>query len=820
MFSTQSIKKIYRTTNSKINKPHYSYTSIFSLVFIFILPSTFSISTPLKANNEQKKLDSLKKFTTQVVPVSSTKATERVNSTTFSNLEKKDIEQMQSNQDLPLLLNILPSIVSYSENGNGIGYSNISIRGFDQRRIAVMINGIPQNDPEDHNLYWINYSDISESMDNIQVQRGAGLINYGSAAIAGSVNLEGLNYTSNRYIKLGTGVTLQEFGNNTFSSNASKFKFEYASGLINEKYALYGKVSRINSWGYRDNSQSFMNTYYLSAIRYDEGLSTQINIYGGSQKDGLAYYGIPKSYISDLNLRKKNYNYWDYASDGTTVNWATEMNKFETEEFTSPHFELINNGKLSEELSFSSSLFYFAGDGYFDMSGDGWTDASTYHLKENGWANAEDPRNPIIRAYVSNKQGGWIPKITWEHQGGELSLGAELRIHRSNHYGQLIYAENLPQGYDKDFKFYSYDGTRNIFSLFAREIINITSDKTINLELQAVNQTYAIGNEKFGNNYSQYYDLQKNIVSGQGHIFNINYFFLNPRLGFNWNIDENQNFYSLLALTQREPRMINLYNASESYSGGVPQFNKIQFDSTKVAYDFNAPIVKPETMLNFELGWNYKTDNLHFTSNVYLMEYFNELVSNGKLDIFGNPVDGNAKRTRHYGLELSAMFNIFNQNSHQLYAGGNATISSNKIVHYDYFTGADEKVSLDGNQIAGFSNFIASILVKYQYKNLSLMATGKYVGELKSDNFGDMLNSEKIKASLGSSYYADNTLDPYFVTNLFVKYKLEGLFDNNAINLQLSVNNLTNNLYAAMAKGRYFFVAAERSVFFGLEFEL
>lgn len=773
--------------------------------------------------SQQTQIDSLKKYTTPTISVTSTKAQERINSVPFSDISREDLDQIQTNQDLPMLLNNLPSIISYSENGNGVGYSNISIRGFDQRRIAVMVNGIPQNDPEDHNLYWLNYTDLSESMENIQVQRGAGMINYGAAAIAGSINLTGINFTRDKYIKFSAGNSFQEFGDNeSIQSNTSKLKFEYSSGLVDEKYAFYGKLSRINSWGYRDQSFTFMNTFYLSAIRYDGDFSTQINIYGGNQRDGLSYYGVAKSHISDLSLRRKNYNYWQYDSTGKNFDYASEMKKFEVEEFSSPHYEILNNYKISENIDFSSSLFYFTGQGYFDYSGDGWTNADNFRLnKENGFDNAEDPRNPIIRAYVSNKQGGWIPKINFKHTDGVLSIGAEVRLHNSDHWGQLIYAENLPNGYDKDYKFYTYEGNRNIFSIFARELYNLDENKTLNIEAQIVNQTYAIGNETAGNNHTLYKDINGNNVSGSGDIFNINYWFFNPRAGFNWNIDDNNNFYTSIAVTSREPRMQNFYQASEAFVGATPLFQSKQLDSVTVGYDFNSPIVKPETMLNVEMGWNYKDENYTFSTNVYLMEYFDELVKSGQLDVFGRPRDGNANRTRHFGLELNAMAKVIDVSEHKLFVGGNTTISQNKIIDFDYYTGNKDKISLNGNQIAGFSNFIANMNLRYNYQDFSLLWTGKYVGELKTDNFGNLLQTDsRIKNDLGSEYYYDNTLDAYFVMGLTINYKLKNVLDSKSVNLQLSVNNLANNLYAAMGTGRFFFAAAERSMYLGIELEL
>ncbi|MER3328011.1 MAG: TonB-dependent receptor, partial [Candidatus Kapaibacterium sp.] len=211
-----------------------------------------------------------------------------------------ELEKTTSNVDLPNLLQSMPSIYTFTENGNGIGYTNLRLRGFDQRRISVLVNGIPQNDPEDHNVYFINLSDLQESLGEVQVQRGAGLANYGAAAIAGSINLTTSAFINNPGMRLYAGNGFQEFsGSDVIATNTNKLKFEYSSGLVDDKYAFYGRMSQINSEGYRDQSFAYLNSYFLSAIRFDEKLRTQVNIYGSSQRDGLSYVGLPKDFITD-----------------------------------------------------------------------------------------------------------------------------------------------------------------------------------------------------------------------------------------------------------------------------------------------------------------------------------------------------------------------------------------------------------------------------------------------------------------------------------------------------------------------------------------
>ncbi|HEX9251210.1 MAG TPA: TonB-dependent receptor plug domain-containing protein, partial [Ignavibacteriaceae bacterium] len=203
----------------------------------------------------------------------------------FDKIAKEEIEKDYIVQDIPNYLSQLPSTTFYSENGNGIGYNYLSIRGFDQRRISVSINGIPQNDPEDHNVYWLDFPDLLASTELIQVQRGAGSGSVGYPAIGGSINIITSPFSEKPQINLSAA-----YG----SFNTRKYSAAFSSGLINNKYSIYAKLSQILSGGYREKSWSKLNSYHLSAARYDDKLTSQLNLFGGPISDGLAYTGIAK----------------------------------------------------------------------------------------------------------------------------------------------------------------------------------------------------------------------------------------------------------------------------------------------------------------------------------------------------------------------------------------------------------------------------------------------------------------------------------------------------------------------------------------------
>src|SRR5204862_1280386 len=105
-------------------------------------------------------------------------------------LDRDQLVERNIGLDTPMLLATLPGAYAASDAGNGIGYSYLTLRGFPQRRISVLVNGVPLNDPESHEVYWIDHPDLLASTSELQIQRGVGSALYGAAALGGSVNVE------------------------------------------------------------------------------------------------------------------------------------------------------------------------------------------------------------------------------------------------------------------------------------------------------------------------------------------------------------------------------------------------------------------------------------------------------------------------------------------------------------------------------------------------------------------------------------------------------------------------------------------------------
>ena len=795
----------------------------FALIFSLLIASHFSAFAQIQHDSLHKRV-----YITPSISISSTLAKVQ-SSVTYSELNSGQIQEKNSALDIGHVLSELPSLYSVSQNGNNIGYTSISLRGFDQRRISVMINGVPQNDPEDHNVYMINVPDIASSSESIQVQRGAGLMNYGSAAMAGSINIQTIAGASQYKVTASQFIGFQQlFSNNdnqdTWYPSITKSSLHIQSGLIGSKYAFNAKLTSIQSLGSRKHSYSSLQSYFLSATRFDDKSTSQINVYGGPISDALAYTGLPKSWINSPSLQRENLNGWSYDSSGATVGWFTNRRRQEIENFSQPHIEILNDIHISEHLSLKSTLFHYSGEGFFDYDAS-WADAATLRITpEYGFQDSIIPANALIRGFVGNSQYGWIPRLVWEHEKGVLTLGAEYRSHNSIHWGKIRYAEQLPSGFDPDYTMYEYQGHRRILSAFAREEWNISDKFSLKAEAQLVHHVYGISKEKAGNSYTSYIDINGNSIGNGNQLFSKDYLFLNPRIGSVLKADEDNTFSFSLAYTSREPRMRNLYAAEDSYFGARPLFQSSILPNGQIAFDFSHPLVKPEHMLNTELGWKYQSNNVNVGITIYVMNYYNELVKSGRLDIFGVPVDGNAPRTDHMGIELELSKSFMVSQSYTLELAGNLTYSKNTIIDYTYYTAKGEAVSLNNNTVAGFPDIIGFGRISLRNNSTLLSIHSKIRGGFHTDNFGNLLRTDaRIKEDLSNSltgYYTDNTVNSYTVFGMDIQYECKNVsIGIPALRLKMQAINIFDTLYASGGEGKEFFPGQRRTIIFGAEID-
>ncbi len=815
------IKKTMKNEELRIKNLELKSVSLFTLLLFIIHYSLFIDET------RSQDLDT-NEYKTQTIEVDALRGVDRLTPITFENIKRETIEKRYWVQDLPMFINGSTNINAYSESGASIGYSYFSIRGFDQKRIAILVNGTPQNDAEDHQVYWVDLSDITSSVESIQLQRGIGTALYGTSSIGGVINIQTLDYFKNKFININAG-----YGD----YNSKRYSFEYSSGLLSSGFGLYGKFSKTKSDGYRDLSWSDHWSYFLSAGKmFGEKSVLKFNFYGSPIKNHLAYYGVTKDYLDGkiTGDRKKDRKY-------NPLNYPNE-----TDNYNQPHYELVYNLQATKNLYISNTFNYMRGEGYFvtnfpidygyDFSyfrlpyfytRDSNVFNSKYYLRNpNGTLVYDSTRgyqiyrsDMVVNLFVNNNDYGWYPKIQWRHSNdkGNLVIGGEVRLHNSEHYGEIAFGNALPSGIKDNYRYYYYEGKKKTFSVYANEIFSLTKKLTAMAGVQFAFHRYSIDKDVF-----------------KPYKFDVDYSFFTPRLGLNYNINNDFRVFANVSMARREPRLKDIYDAESPYSR--PNFRVI--DTLTLTY--SDPLVKPEEMTNFELGFGYSTNLLKANLNFYRMNFTNEIVNNGQLDNVGQPINGNAGKSVHQGIEFEFEYDLVAQ----IYSGikyknpiltlsGNLSLSDNYFKEYREINGVDSL----GNVIYGNDYSDNKILLNPQIiGNLSLnfnsdfglsaYITMQYIGQQYLDNSE---NERKNPTARNVTGYVDKIINPYTVFNAGVSLDIVPLVNSKqfsryfkSIEASLKVNNIFDRLYETTGSIDWngapnWIPAAERNIFFNLK---
>jgi len=202
---------------------------------------------------------------------------------THSNVDKEEIKKRNLGQDIPVLLNYLPSVVTTTDAGAGVGYTYIRVRGSDASRVNITINGIPYNDAESQGTFWVNMPDFASSVESLQLQRGVGTSTNGSGAFGASLNILSEAFSNDAFAEIGSS-----FG----SYNTQKYNVKFSTGLLNEHIEISGRLSKITSDGYIDRASSDLKSYFLQGAFVDENTLIKALVFGGKEKTYQAWYGI------------------------------------------------------------------------------------------------------------------------------------------------------------------------------------------------------------------------------------------------------------------------------------------------------------------------------------------------------------------------------------------------------------------------------------------------------------------------------------------------------------------------------------------------
>jgi len=430
---------------------------------------------------------------------------------TFSNLTKKEIAKRNLGQDIPILLNYMPSVVSSSDAGAGVGYTYMSVRGSNGSRINVTVNGIPYNDPESHGTFWVNLGDFASSTENLQLQRGVGTSTNGSGAFGASLNI------------LTDAVSEDAFAeiSNSFGSfNTKKHTVKFSTGKINEHIEIAGRLSNISSDGYVDRAFADLKSYYLQGSYTDENTLIKAVTFGGKEQTYQAWAGLTADELA-ADRRQNPYTYEN-----------------ETDNYEQNHYQLHWNERLNENWSTNVALNYTKGLGYFEQSKEGEDAADFNNLITDG-------SDVIVRRWLDNDF--YVVNFNTNYKTDKLNFisGVSYSDYTGDHYGEVIWGSDLAADVNIRDRYYFSDAKKTDFSAFAKATFDIT-DKLIG-----------------------YVDVQGRFVGYQtkgitSDIVPIDvdatFSFFNPKFGFTYKINQNNSFYTSFAVANREPNRNDFEN--------------------------------------------------------------------------------------------------------------------------------------------------------------------------------------------------------------------------------------------------------------------
>lgn len=641
----------------------------------------------------------------QIIPgevvVSATRAGDRA-PVTYSNLDSDVIGGMNSGPDLPYLLSLTPSLVETSESGNGIGYTSLRIRGTDASRINVTIDGIPLNDPESQLVFWVDLPDLASSVDNIQVQRGAGTSSNGSGAFGASVNIQTTAIEQEPFAAVSSSAGSYSTFKNTISAG---------TGLLKDKFAFQMRFSDLRSDGYIDRTGSEHRSAFMSGIYRTASSMLKANVILGEEHTGIGWWGVPSEVLDD----NRRYN---PAGEYTDENGITRHYGNESDNYVQSHYQLFYTIQPSASLVINSALHYTRGKGYYEeYKEDGSLEEYGLPVTGNNGTITEES-DLIRRKWMENDFYGLVWSVRSTGSRLQLTAGGGLNLFDGDHYGTIIWMQH-PGSIAKDHRWYLNNGSKGEINIYSKASYSITDRLSLYGDLQYRYIDYDMSGK----------DDDLKDLTGR-HRFG----FINPKAGVFYNITSGQDAYFSFSVANREPTRTDYKEAA-----GDPEATPGH-----------------ETLYDFEAGYKIKGSRALVSANIFAMLYDNQLVPTGELSNVGYPIQTNVRKSYRTGVEFSAGL-LFSEK-----AGwdANFTLSRNRIPgfteHYTDYNTSDWSESyrsrnLGTVDIAYSPSVVAgSDLWLRAWDILSIHLISKYVGKQYFDN---TMSSER-------------KLDPYLVNNL------------------------------------------------------
>ncbi len=482
-------------------------------LFLFLTLLVLSVSAKAQQNQTQKDSTKTEKLDEVLVHAIRAKKSDPI---THSNLTKAELEKRNLGQDIPVLLNYLPSVVSSSDAGAGIGYTYMRVRGSDGSRINVTINGIPYNDAESQGTFWVNLGDLASSTESLQLQRGVGTSTNGSGAFGASLNIL-TDAVANQ--------TSAEISNSFGSYGTRKHTVEFNSGTLNDHFSIAARLSNIKSDGYVDRAFSNFKTYFLQGAYVDDNTLIKALAFGGKERTYQAWFGLTADELKE-DRRQNPYTYDN-----------------ETDNYWQDHYQLHWNERYDNNWSTNLGLNYTKGKGYFEQF--------------KGEEAAEDFNNLIVddselivRRWLDNDFYVVNANVEYKNNGLNIITGFSYSNYTGDHFGEVIWGSNLATNTNINDQYYFSDALKNETSLFSKANFEISEELSGYVDIQGRFVKYKT----------------KGLTSKRKGIdVNESFEFFNPKFGLTYNLNYNNSLYASFARANREPNRDDFENGIDTH---------------------------------------------------------------------------------------------------------------------------------------------------------------------------------------------------------------------------------------------------------------
>lgn len=640
---------------------------------------------------------------------------------THSNLTKQDLAKRNLGQDIPVLLNYLPGVVTTSDAGAGVGYTGIRVRGSDATRVNVTINGIPYNDSESQGTFWVNLPDFASSIESLQLQRGVGSSTNGSGSFGASLNIDTDRSSKEAYAQI---------ANSYGSFDTRKHSVKFSTGLLNDRVEISGRVSNITSDGYIDRASSDLKSYFLQGSYKTDNTFIKALVFGGREVTYQSWFGIDEQ---TLNTNPTFNPAGMYSDEDGTV----RFHQNQVDDYDQDHYQLIWNERYNNNWSTSATLNYTKGSGFFEEYKE---DASLdFHgllpITIDGETSAES--DLVRRRWLENNFYALSANAHYKDENWDTTTGVFYSYYQGLHFGEVIWATNFT-GPNLGDRYYFGTGDKHEFTTFSK------------------------ASYKINNSWSVFGDLQMRIVNYKtagltsdkvNMIVDEQYEFFNPKFGASYSLNQGNQLYVSYGRASREPRRS----------------------------DFEQGVFTPEILDDYELGWRFTGENNTLSANLYYMDYKDQLVLTGQLDDSGGFIRETSGKSYRAGLEVEGDFRVLQQ----LHVRPNIALSSNKNKDYTTSRDGElvnlgtTNISFSPSFIAGNSIDYSPT------QNLQIALLSKYVGEQYLGNIDSQtskldayfLNDFSVNYTITKLSFAKSLVLQGLVNNIFdVKYISNGYF--------------------------------------------